>query len=434
MSTVKREPADLTLIDWLRTLLDGWQALVVCVIAGAFLGLIATFLQIPQYKATGTVVVTPRAFLDPNQASQLPTLTGTVQRLAGTTAVLVPASRAYANLTRDPVTKVERRTTANPVWMVHHLEVVQQGDSSIIEVSGTAGTQRDATDLTRATVQTLTNVINRLGSSRDSAAGGIRLKVFSTAEPVGQVSPTPVRNIAVGVAAGAILGALAALLLGISRRRLRRPADVESTLDTPVIGEIRDTSGKLEFDPGLISARAFLQTLWSDRSGVALLTTGTVDKAELKRLTDGLVRALAGPGNDAVLVEPDSLTLAVSQEQGAEVSAEQPELAAAAHGSRRAGRTSTVSGSRPRAGATPKASDPTEASGNGRLRRNIMSLRQTNSYVVVAGPQLQHVAELSALAGLVDHAIVIVQRGVRARELRAAHGLDPKIVGAILIG
>lgn len=433
MSTVKREPADPNLIDWLRTLLDGWQALVVCVIAGAVLGLVATFLQVPQYRATGTIVVTPRAFLDPNQASQLPTLTGTVQRLAGTTAVLIPAGRAYTALTRDAVTQAQRRATADPDWMFRHLEVVQQGESSIIEVSGTAGNQRDATDLTRATVQTLTNVINRLGSSRDSAAGGIRVKVFSAAEPVGQVSPTPVRNIAVGVAAGVILGALAALLLGISRRCLRRPTDVEATLDAPVIGEIRDTSGKLDFEPGLISARAFLQTLWSDRSGVALLTTGTVGTGELKRLSESLVRALAGPGNDAVLVEPDSLTLAVSQEQGVGVSAEQPELAAAAQGSRRA-RASTTAGSRPRASAALPANDPTEASGNGRLRRNIMSLRQTNSYVVVAGPQLHNVAELSALAGLVDHAIVIVQRGVRARELRDAHGLDPKIVGAILIG
>ena len=413
-STAGSEPS---LVDWLRVVLDGWKALAISVAVGVALGVLATLLQAEQYKATGSIVVTPAKFLDPNSAAQLPTLTNTVQRLAGTTAVLAPAAREYVRLARDRVTRAERRSVATPDWVSKHIRVAQQGDSSIIEISGVAPTQVDAVDLTKSTVTTLARVVNAFDipakvprQAQAVQSGGISIKVFTLARERGQVSPTPVRNVLVGANVGLIFGAVAALLLGISRRRLRRSGDIAEQIGAPVIGEIGVRGDALDVDPGFFEAATALERAWGQSARALVLVSGTIDAKSLGLVAGALVRALERVGMRAVLVDANDEIAATG------VSAEDEVLVRIHGGSRW---SQSVAVSQPEAPRSAVAIEQATA---------------TDALVIVAGPSLDQPGELVRLAQTADHAIVVAHRGVSPDDLRSARVLDPKIVGVLVIG
>lgn len=400
-----REESDPSLTDWVRVVGDGWKALVICVGIGLGVGLLATVLQSAQYRATGSVVVTPAKFLDPNSADQLPTLTNTVQRLAGTTAVLSPTARDYVRRSPDQVTRAQRQEVASPDWVAKHIRVAQQGDSSIIEISGVGATQRDASDLTRATVTTLARVVNAFDTrSKGAQTGGITIKVFTLAQERGQVSPTPVRNVLVGVNIGLIVGVVAALLLGMSRRRLRRASDISEELRAPVLAEIDVRGGALDSHPGFFEAAKALERTWGQDARGVVLVTGTIEAAYVAVIADGLVAALEKIGMSA--------TLAAANRGATEV-AEEDVLVQIRGGSR---------WSQPVPLAQPEARVPT-----------LDQIRTTDGLIVVAGPSLDHPAEVAHLIHDAEHAVVVVHSGVSLEALRPARVLEPKIVGAIVI-
>jgi capsular polysaccharide biosynthesis protein len=408
--------AEPSLVDWLRVVLDGWKALAISVAIGLALGVVATLLQAEQYRATGSVVVTPAKFLDPNSAAQLPTLTNTVQRLAGTTAVLAPASREYVRLARDGVTRAERRSVATPDWVSKHISVAQQGDSSIIEISGVAPTQVDAVDLTKATVTTLARVVNsfdlptKVGAGAADVSGGISIKVFTLARERGQVSPTPVRNVLVGANVGLIVGLVAALLLGISRHRLRRTVDISEELGAPVLGEIGVRGGTLDADPGFFEAATALERAWGQNARGLVLVTGTIDAKSLGVVAGALVRALERVGMRAVLVDANDEIAATG------VNSEDEVLVRIHGGSRWSQSVAVPQPDVPRPGVALEQAAATDA------------------VVVVAGPSLDQPGELVRLVHSADHAIVVAHRGVSPDDLRSARVLEPKVVGALVVG
>jgi capsular polysaccharide biosynthesis protein len=408
--------AEPSLVDWLRVVLDGWKALAISVAVGLALGVVATLLQAEEYRATGSVVVTPAKFLDPNSAAQLPTLTNTVQRLAGTTAVLAPAAREYVRLARNGVTRAERRSVATPDWVSKHIRVAQQGDSSIIEISGVAPTQVDAVDLTKSTVTTLARVVNsfdlptKVPPGAADVSGGISIKVFTLARERGQVSPTPVRNVLVGANVGLIVGVVAALLLGISRHRLRRTVDISEELGAPVLGEIGVRGGTLDADPGFFEAATALERAWGQGARGLVLVTGTIDAKSLGVVAGALVRALERVGMRAVLVDANDEIAATGVNS-------EDEVLVRIHGGSRWSQSVAV--------PQPDAPRPGVA---------LEQAAATDALVVVAGPSLDQPGELVRLVHSADHAIVVAHRGVSPDDLRPARVLEPKIVGALVVG
>ena len=394
--------SDPSLVDWLRVILDGWQALVISVVVGILLGVVATVMQSTVYRATGSVVVSPAQFLDPNSAAQLPTLTDTVQRLAGTTAILAPTASRYVDRAPDQVTRARRREVATPDWVSRHIQVAQLGDSSIIEISGVGGSQRDAVDLTRATVTTLARVVNKLeGPARATGAGrangGIAIKVFTLARERGQVSPTPARNLVLGLNLGLIVGIVAALVLGMRRNRLRRPADVAGMLGVPLLGVVDLADHSLDEDPGILQAANALERRWGQGAHAVVLVTGTLDPRSLSVVSSFLVRALTNLGVDAAFVETAH---AASTESAEDVLV-------------------GIQGGR----AKPIASN----------RWSFDELTSPDRLVITAGPGLHEPFELARLAHQADHVLLVAHSGVTRGELASARMLEPKIAGALVL-
>ena len=423
-------PATRSLADWLRLLRDGWPAFVL-ILALALLGAVAYTLSQPEeYGAEGTLVVSPaRGFLDPQNSDSLPTLTKTVDQIAGTPAVRRRTGALYADLARDPETAARRRATASPSWVQAHVDATQEGGSSIIRIVGTAGSQADATDLTKAAVDALSQSVNTGVDPR--TGGGLRVRAFEVLSE-GKVSPTSARNLALGACGGLILGLLAALALGTLRRRLWNPRELAAVAGLPLLGVIERTDDDVPL--AVIEARSRLERLRGPDGALATLVLGTSSDVAASAVATRLAQAL----HASVLVDADltgggpTKTLGLDDARGysdvLQGNDKALEIVVSSNGD-----------SGPALDVLPLGTpaDPTVAAVNARrLDATLRALTLVREHVVVAGPSLEVPSEAMALASATDCSILVLRRGARARPLRraleAAETSDAEFLGAIV--
>jgi Mrp family chromosome partitioning ATPase len=292
--------------SWLREIAAGWPALVACLALCLFLALVATAGQPELFGAKGSVVVSPQRFLEAEGTDALPALTENVVRLSSTPAVLIPAARDYIAAGQGPE-RQKRRDETTLKWMRDHLRVREVGQSSVIEIIGSASTQDEAGDLSRATVNSLTRFVTAARRDSETTANGQAppggLIVLAAGEPEGQASPTPARNLAVGLNAGLLLGILAAIALG--RQRLRgSPENVATELGIPLVGTLsRRRSANRRAVAG--AQRVVEVTRGSLGGPVVVLVTGTVSSRQSVAFAQALAGSLEESGHRAVLVDGD---------------------------------------------------------------------------------------------------------------------------------
>lgn len=425
---------DRTLRDWLLLARDGWVALVALIAVGIACGLLVSRVQPVKYQSVGTMVVTPSSgFLDPSLAQTLGPLTTTVERLVGTPTVLDPTRQRYIHAANTPAL-ARARAAHDSGWISKHLRVAQPTDSSVIEITGSGSTQRDARDLTRAAVVSLTSVVNDLGKNDKSNA--LAVHIFADADDQGKVSPIPSRNLIIGTNLGFLLGIPAALALGAMRRRLRRPQDLAAVLDAPLLARVR-TGRHAAGDPGVALARAQMQALGLGERGDIVLVTGTVSPQRIAEIATRLVRSFTETHRRAVLVDADlsnrsaSVNLLVSERPGLGDSLNGQTFQQKAYASM----VVVSEGPAPvmvlPAGA--KFANPSAALGDRRLPGVVDGLRNDYDVIVVAGPGLDRQAEIVTLTPLVDHAIVVTVAGTGAKALEPARLLGRRVFGILLV-
>jgi capsular polysaccharide biosynthesis protein len=461
-----------TLLDWLGLVRDGWKAVAVLVMFGLLASFLVTLHQPTEYGAVGTVLVSPGdGFLDPGTADALPALTDTVARLAKTPVVLRSTATSFANAAEPNAALAhERRDTATIDWLRQHLSARQVGTSSIIEISGTARTQRAAIHLTRSSINTLTAIVN--SATPGKATAGIVLRVFSDAEATGRASPTPVRNALIGVNAGLVLGVALALLLGASRKGVRDPRAIAAALGVPFLGVVGRRSRRRSSAGDARFAEVRRRMLHRGGSGTFLLT-GTVSREELAAVAEGLARAVATGSMRTVLVAGEVLVVDQAIELRDDLGLDDARLRGAlrvirpkgaGRGSRRSlrlagqsrrwcGQRAGVSGVRarlgPQSGGAPArlqvpsgtemgatvALDgaPTPTSIEDRLQK----LREDFEFVAIAGPGLDLGGQLSPLVVAVDSVVLVAARGTPARQLEETRwflaDLDREAEGVIVL-
>jgi Mrp family chromosome partitioning ATPase len=294
--------------SWLREIAAGWPALVVCLGLCLFLAVAATASQPTLYSAKGSVVVSPQRFLEAEGTDALPALTENVVRLSSTPAVLIPAARDYIAAAGPGEERQDRRDETTLKWMRDHLRVREVGQSSVIEIVGSASTQDEAGDLTRATVNSLTRFVtaarrdSQTDTTNDQAPPG-GLIVLSAGEPEGQASPTPTRNLAVGLMAGLLLGVVAAI--GLGRQRMRgHPESVATRIGVPLIATLsRRRSANRR---AVSAAQRVVEVMRGTLGGpVVVLVTGTASSRQSVAFAQALARSLEESGHRSVLVDGD---------------------------------------------------------------------------------------------------------------------------------
>ena len=409
--------------SWLREIAAGWPALVACLVLCLLLALVATASQPQLYRAKGSVVVSPQRFLEAEGTDALPALTENVVRLSSTPAVLIPAARDYIAAGQGPE-RQKRREETTLKWMRDHLRVREVGQSSVIEIAGSASTQDEAGDLTRASVNSLTRFVTAARRDSDTTTtnntappGG--LIVLSAGEPEGQASPTPARNLAVGLNAGILLGIVAAIAFG--RQRLSgSPESVASRLGIPLVGTLsrRRTANRR----AVASAQRVVEVMRSSLGGpVVVLVTGTVSSRQSVVFAQGLARSLEESGRRAVLVDGDlgehvmtsrmglidhpgvsSLVTVGAETGGLEVPLYQDGEGAVA--------------------VVPAGVDAEQAAGAldpRRLNSVLEQLEEDFEFVVLTSPPLQRTPEVLELLSASDYCLVVTEEHLSAKGIEA---------------
>jgi hypothetical protein len=264
-----------------------------------------TALQPERYAATASVVLSPVAFLEPGASDAMPALADTVIAVAQSPAVLRDTGAAYAAAAPDAATRAERRSTATGAWLRDHVALRPVGTSAVLEITATAGTPGDAQALANAAVTTLVGFITDL-RDRTTPPGnpdrvGVRAVTTSTGERDGWVSPSPLRNEAIAVLVGLLIGS--ALALWVDRRSRRAaPRRVAAALRLPWLG----TVPAAEHDGADGRAlRHFLEALKAaERSpGHVALVTGSGPSKDISHVARSAVRSLNGSTNRALILD-----------------------------------------------------------------------------------------------------------------------------------
>ena len=459
-----------SLVDWLRVLRDGLPAVIALTLLGIALAVVATALQPTEYRSEATLVAgSSRGFLEPEWADGLAPVASTVTRLASSKAVLDGAARDYVASAPDAAAERRRRDDVSDFeWLRKHLTARQVADSGIVELSAQAETQRDARDLTRAGAASLKEKIasgpgsaeattpaptGRSGSGApgDEVARGIVVRDFETTDE-GQVSPTPLRNLALGGNVGLVLGIVAGLALGARRRRLRRPDEMAAELGIPVLASIRAAETAGGVPRGLSTARARLQRLGNDDEGTVFLLTGTARPERTAQIGEALARAFATSGR-TVLVDADLSGQHATRNldvhgmpglgdlldgRGTQPGLLRPEqvlvttVGEEAPGGNGDGRLEVLP-----AGDAP--GNVAASLGAPSLARSIQNLRLRYEFVIVVAPGLDRPEEVIPLAEVADWSVLITPRGERAstfeaaRELALTDALAGRVAGAIIV-
>jgi capsular polysaccharide biosynthesis protein len=445
--------AERTLIDWLRVLRDGWPALAIAVAIGLAAGILVTALQPTRYQATSTLVVTPeQGFLAPSDASTLSTVADTVARLLDTQSVLVPTAQRYA-AAGGPSARARLRE-ASIDWLRAHLDARQVATAAIVTITATAPTQAQAVDLARAASASLAAAVQAAADAlhppplpptlpgqtprTPQLPQGVVLRTFAAGVPDGKVSPTPARNLLIGVDAGILLGLVAAAGLGLARGRVRRPEQLADAVGVPLYGVVRTGRRGIRLDdPGLAEARARLLGLRArDGAGTTVLVTGIVRPQRIAEVGEALARSLAS-ASLTTLVDAELGGTVLTRRFGLE---EATGLAEAIGGAPVAAMLVSVNSSEPEFAVLPAGQSEADAAtilAAGGLAASIDDLQSGRDFVILCGPGLDRAAEVLSLLGAVDHALLLVPRGSDLRRLervqRLGEGLRSRLVGALVV-
>jgi len=536
--------------SWVRLFRDGWLGFVVCVVAGLGVGLIATRAQPTSYGANEALVISPaRGFLDPQDADKLPALTDTIARLGGTPAVLERARARYVALAGRGHAARARRAGEAASWVDSHVAITREANSSILLITTTARTQRDAVDLAAATSAALAGIIARPRGSAGSrsltaaapansggvsaasagaapgstagalprsgapeasngsatpyrygprtgtygsgttsevtppgsatapsqtspAGGGDTIGPSPPSSPTvsgeavtaagsglaaesgpraglsarafrpnaqGRVSPTPGRNLLIGLNVGALIGVLAAFGVGSTRRRLWQAEDIAEQLDVPLLGTVRrDARQRVRATSGLAPLHTTIHRLREHTPSFTLLVTGTAAEGRLAAVSETIVRSLEADGIPLVFVDADLRRRTVSRRMAV---ADQPGLAEALR---------DPEGPHPLARSTeagdPFADLPMIPAGRGgeretpssdQLLAEFRAAGEDDRIVVLSAPGIRRERELAPLVRASDHVLIVADSGTpSARLLRARDygvALQQRLLGTIVV-
>lgn len=256
-------------------------------------------------------------------------------------------------------------------------------------------------------------------------------------EPKTPSSPKPVRNTAVGLALGLLLGVALAFLLERLDRRLRDPKEIEAMFERPILGAIPNSralareraagSGRLPAaeSESFRMLRANLRYFNVDRDVQTVLVTSAAPGDGKSTVAWNLATAAAGAGTRALLIEADLRHPSLARGLGVDhtvglstVLAGERELRDVVQQvpvpTRQNGRASMRTVDVVFAGPLPP--NPTDLIESDRMREVVKRAEQDYEFVVIDTPPTSVVSDAIPLVNQVGGVIVVGRLGKSTRE------------------
>jgi capsular exopolysaccharide synthesis family protein len=387
----------------------------------------------------------------------------TAQRAAKTYAEVYMEQRRAA--LANPLAAQAERLRAQAVVLQPQL---QDLDRRITEETPPSTTRAVETPVLRGLITDRAALADRIAGLNTQASqldleASVRVSQFEIVDPPdlpeSPVRPAPLRDGAVGLTLGLILGACLAFPLDRRRDLIWTSDDIETlALGIPLLGIVprrrfRRRRAAVSFDgPGLDPAaeayrllRANLLFGHTDRTIQTVLVTGPNAKDGKTTVAINLAISLAQGGSSVTVVDTDLRSPSIHEVLGL---SEEPGLTSVLSGEvplSDAVLDVDMGGNGQRVGSLsvlpsgPPTSAPGEALLHPATPNTIAELRDTHQYVILDGPPVLAAADSLNLAWLVDGVVIVVGAGrSRRKDLRATayrlQQVDAPILGLVLNG
>jgi capsular polysaccharide biosynthesis protein len=440
----------------------GWTAIVFGILIGLAGGALVTIVQPKKYTASASVLVTPTGVADSSVVanartttainldteSRLVTSTSVAQRvqdldpstkslsltkLTAAVSVTVPANTQILTIryvASSPTVGAQRANDFANAYLTQRQTDAQDTLNAQINASDTQlttlNTRLKAVASTIGTLPSTSAQLNFFQAQRALLISQITAlttqlsKLTTTVVTPGRTltkatapgkasSPSPVLDLAAGLAVGLLIGLIAAWLRFAVRRRLREPDDVSTKLHLPVLGTVA-ASGKSALAP--IGSEAFenyrrisnVITAAIGRSGI-LLVTGQSTEICTASVVVNLARALARSGVSVKVMSTD----------GAESSLARADLLS---------KDPVLSGTWVGLGNTQQ------------LQRAELDSIRGDSLLIVDAPDPRRSADAQTVGTVSDAVLIVVEARTKTNHTKLLKQLDAvgaPILGAVLV-
>lgn len=443
--------SELTWPDWLRTfggrsvhmdlrgyisaLSRNWLLIVVLMVVGGGLGFGGYKITPPTFASTVTFYVsTPlNNATNPQAGGQF------AESRVDSYALLLQSDRLADRVAQDvglPASDVEGTITASA-----------QPSTVLVTATIANGSQQRTGQLARSVATAFPAMVDEL-DNQDSTQSTVEINVVSGPTPTEQIAPSAKKYLALGLAAGLVLGAVIALLRELLDVTVRSVETASALIGAPVIGMIdhdnstkkspliigqRATSARAE---GFRQLRTNLNYIGSVDPADVLVVTSSVPLEGKSTVAADLALTQVEAGSRVLLIDADLRRPKVSEIFGLEqavgltnVLVGRISVAEAIQSWGSDGPDVLTSGGLP--------PNPSEMLGGSAMNQLIRDLRRSYDKIIIDAPPVLPVADAIVAAELADGVLFVIRHGKTHRNsvtmaARALHAVNARIVGTVL--
>ena len=294
-----------------------WPALVAFVLLGVSLGVVHATVTEPTYKSTTAVIFT----LERGQS---------VGELAQGTTYLEGLVESYADvatsrLVLGPViNELQLRTT--PESLARRVRAEARPDTTIMDISVTDRSREGAARIASTVADELTDAVAALAPRSSGRLAVVTVTTITPATiPTSPASPKPVRDVALGLIAGLLLGALAVAVLDAVAAPVDNRESAVAAAGAPVVAAVpRDRSARRHALPvltgptlprteGIWMLRANLQLRQPVGRSLAVVITSALPSEGRTGIAVNLAIAMSHAAQRVLLIDADLVRPRVAQ-------------------------------------------------------------------------------------------------------------------------
>lgn len=426
----------MELSEYLRILRHGWRIIALATLLVVAVAAAATAVTTPLYRATAQLFISASGG-------------DTVQDLAQGSSFTQRQVTTYVDLMTAPavlepvIDSLELDTT--PTSLATGVQASSPAGTVLINVAVTDPDPDQAAALANAISSQFTVTVQELERVQEEGPSPVKATVVRAADvPTSPSSPNPVRNIALGLVLGLLLGVGMAVLRDLLDTRVVGPEDVARVTDRTVVGAIAfDKSAArtpliVQASPHAPRAEAFrtlrtnLQFIDAAERPRSIVFTSSLPTEGKTTTTANLALTLAASGASVVVIEGDLRRPRLLDYMGMEGAvglttvligeAELEDVLQPFNSNL------TVLG----AGAIPP--NPSELLGSSSMAKLLRTLESRFDYVIVDAPPLLPVTDAAVLSKIANGTIVVVGSKIIKREHLSKALATLETVGAHVLG
>lgn len=440
----------MELKDYVRLLRNHWRGVVLIVVVCVVLGAIWTATRPTIYAANADGFVTTTSA---DESGSMASVNDSLAKSRAASYLEIARSRAVAEKVIADLGLNE-----SPASLVTKIEAAQPQNTVLIKITARAGTPEQAQELADAWVASLADAVKELQDPKGRGTAALRITPFEAAAlPTSPVSPDPLRNTALSLLLGALLGFGYAVVRGTFDRRLMSKREIEEKFSVSVVGQIpevqllnRDNTGRSQIaidtdarikgqapaSEAFRKLRTNLTYMDVDNPPRIIVVSSPLPGDGKSTVAANLVAAIESSGQPVVLVDGDlrrpmvASTLGLVEGVGltdvltGKITVEEALQRLPGHPNMRV------------LAAGPIPPNPSELLGS-QAMRNLLTKLSQEAIVVVDAPPLLPVTDGAILAARTDGALVVISSGkTRDHQLESAlehlQRVDAKTLGIIV--